>query len=108
MLSWHISNLNIFLGGAEYTAEQYNAAKDGLFATNEKAMLNFLDGTLKVQEGEQVVIGGGVTDDKVRFRGWCLLLQKRAKRLARPGQRLIQYLTASFRSSQPMMRTKRC
>ncbi len=81
-------NLNIFLGGAEYTAEQYNAAKDGLFTTNEKAMLNFLDGTLKVQEGEQVVIGGGVTDDKVTLSGVVPVVAKESEAAGEAGAKI--------------------
>ena len=63
-------DLNILLGGAEYTAAQYNQAKDGLLGAGEDAVLNFLDGTLKVQDGEQVVIGGTVdANNKVTLAG---------------------------------------
>ena len=72
----------------EYTAEQYNAAKDGLFTTNEKAMLNFLDGTLKVQEGEQVVIGGGVTDDKVTLSGVVPVVAKESEAAGEAGAKI--------------------
>lgn len=63
-------SLNLRVGGAEYTAAQYNQAKDGLLGAGEDAVLNFLDGTLKVQDGEQVVIGGTVdVNNKVTLSG---------------------------------------
>ena len=56
-------SLNLRLGGAEYTAGQYNTARDGLFGEDENAMLHFLDGRLKVEEGEKLVIGGQADPD---------------------------------------------
>ena len=55
-------NLNLRLDGrTSYTVEEYNSAKNALLAqTDEKAVLNFLNATLDLDEskGEQLVVGG--------------------------------------------------
>lgn len=62
-------NLNILLGGAEYTATQYNQAKENLLGTGEDAILNFLDGNLKLASNEVIVIGGNVSGTSVTLDG---------------------------------------
>ena len=54
-------NLNLRLNG-EYTVEQYNKAKNDLLAGGENAQLAFVDGTLKVEEGETLVAGATGSD----------------------------------------------
>lgn len=52
-------DLYLRFDGKTYTADQYKAAKSALFELeNEKALLTLLNGTLKVQEGETVVVSG--------------------------------------------------
>lgn len=59
-------NLNLRLDGGYYTLEDYNAAKDALLGQGEEnAALNFLNASLKVDEGQALVVGAEVTDDNV-------------------------------------------
>ena len=61
-------NLNIRLNGEEYTAEQYQTAKNELLATGS-AVLNFINGTLKMQEGDSLVAGTeGTEGDALTLR----------------------------------------
>lgn len=52
-------DLYLRFDGKTYTVDQYKAAKAALFEQDtEKALLTLLNGTLKVQEGETVVVSG--------------------------------------------------
>lgn len=52
-------DLYLRFDGKTYTADQYKAAKSALFEQGtEEALLTLLNGTLKVQEGETVVVSG--------------------------------------------------
>ena len=65
-------DLYLRFDGKTYTADQYKAAKSALFdQENEKALLTLLNGTLKVQEGETVVVSGTAdpTTNKVTLSG---------------------------------------
>ena len=53
-------DLYLRFDGKTYTADQYKTAKNALFGdrTVELAQLTLLNGTLKLQEGETVIVGG--------------------------------------------------
>ena len=51
-------NLNLRLDGGYYTLEDYNAAKDALLGQGEEnAALNFLNASLQLDEGQDLVVG---------------------------------------------------
>lgn len=59
-------NLNLRLDGGYYTLEDYNAAKDALLGQGEEnAALNFLNASLKVDEGQALVVGADKTGNEV-------------------------------------------
>ena len=59
-------NLNLRLDGGYYTLEDYNAAKDALLGQGkENAALNFLNASLKVDEGQALVVGADKTGNEV-------------------------------------------
>lgn len=65
-------DLYLRFDGKTYTVDQYKAAKAALFEQDtEKALLTLLNGTLKVQEGETVVVSGTAdpATNKVTLRG---------------------------------------
>ena len=53
-------NLNLRLDGVDYTLDEYNAAKNALLGqtdVTEGATLNFLNANLKLDEGQNLVVG---------------------------------------------------
>lgn len=61
-------NLNLRLDGVDYTLDEYNAAKNALLGQNdvtENATLNFLNANLKLDEGQNLVVGATVADNEV-------------------------------------------
>lgn len=59
-------NLNLRLDGGYYTLEDYNTAKDALLGQGEEnAALNFLNASLKVDEGQALVVGADKTGNEV-------------------------------------------
>lgn len=57
-------NLNLRLDGVDYTLDEYNAAKNALLGQDdvtENATLNFLNANLKLDEGQNLVVGATVT-----------------------------------------------
>lgn len=59
-------NLNLRLDGGYYTLEDYNAAKGALLGQGEEnAALNFLNASLKVDEGQALVVGADKTGNEV-------------------------------------------
>ena len=61
-------NLNLRLDGVDYTLNEYNAAKNALLGqtdVTEGATLNFLNANLKLDEGQNLVVGATVADNKV-------------------------------------------
>ena len=53
-------NLNLRLDGVDYTLDEYNAAKNALLGQDdvtENATLNFLNANLKLDEGQNLVVG---------------------------------------------------
>lgn len=61
-------NLNLRLDGVDYTLDEYNAAKNALLGqtdVTEGATLNFLNANLKLDEGQNLVVGATVADNEV-------------------------------------------
>ena len=59
-------NLNLRLDGGSYTLDEYNAAKGTLLGqSGENASLNFLNASLKVDEGQALVVGADKTGNEV-------------------------------------------
>ena len=59
-------NLNLRLDGVDYTLDEYNAAKNALLGqVTENATLNFLNANLKLDEGQNLVVGATVADNEV-------------------------------------------
>lgn len=61
-------NLNLRLDGVDYTLDEYNAAKNALLGQDdvtENATLNFLNANLKLDEGQNLVVGATVADNEV-------------------------------------------
>lgn len=62
-------NLNLRLDGGYYTLEDYNTAKDALLGQGEEnAALNFLNASLKVDEGQALVVGADKTENEVTIK----------------------------------------
>lgn len=60
--------LNLRLDGVDYTLDEYNAAKNALLGqtdVTEGATLNFLNANLKLDEGQNLVVGATVADNEV-------------------------------------------
>lgn len=59
-------NLNLRLDGGYYTLDEYNNAKATLLGQGEEnASLNFLNASLKVDEGQALVVGADKTENEV-------------------------------------------
>ena len=61
-------NLNLRLDGVDYTLDEYNAAKNALLGQTDvtgRATLNFLNANLKLDEGQNLVVGATVADNEV-------------------------------------------
>lgn len=61
-------NLNLRLDGVDYTLDEYNAAKSALLGQDdvtENAALNFLNANLKLDEGQDLVVGAEQKDNEV-------------------------------------------
>lgn len=61
-------NLNLRLDGVDYTLDEYNAAKNALLGqtdVTEGATLNFLNANLKLDKGQNLVVGATVADNEV-------------------------------------------
>lgn len=59
-------NLNLRLDGVDYTLDEYNAAKNALLGQgDESAALNFLNANLKLDEGQDLVVGAEQKDNEV-------------------------------------------
>ena len=64
-------NLNLRLDGGTYTLDQYNDAKNALLgqdAVTENATLNFLNANLKLDEGQNLVVGAKQEDNVVTIQ----------------------------------------
>lgn len=64
-------NLNLRLDGVDYTLDEYNAAKNALLGQNdvtENATLNFLNANLKLDEGQNLVVGAKQEDNVVTIQ----------------------------------------
>lgn len=64
-------NLNLRLDGVDYTLDEYNAAKNALLGQDdvtENATLNFLNANLKLDEGQNLVVGAEQKDNGVTIQ----------------------------------------
>lgn len=64
-------NLNLRLDGVDYTLDEYNAAKNALLGQDdvtENATLNFLNANLKLDEGQNLVVGAKQEDNVVTIQ----------------------------------------
>lgn len=64
-------NLNLRLDGVDYTLDEYNAAKNALLGqtdVTEGATLNFLNANLKLDEGQNLVVGATAADNEVTIK----------------------------------------
>lgn len=64
-------NLNLRLDGVDYTLDEYNAAKSALLGQDdvtENATLNFLNANLKLDEGQNLVVGAKQEDNVVTIQ----------------------------------------
>lgn len=64
-------NLNLRLDGVDYTLDEYNAAKSALLGQDdftENATLNFLNANLKLDEGQDLVVGAKQEDNVVTIQ----------------------------------------
>ena len=62
-------NLNLRLDGGTYTLAQYNDAKKTLLSQgDESAALNFLNANLKLDEGQDLVVGAEQKDNEVTIQ----------------------------------------
>ncbi len=62
-------NLNLRLDGVDYTLDEYNAAKNALLGQgDESAALNFLNANLKLDEGQDLVVGAKQEDNVVTIQ----------------------------------------
>lgn len=64
-------NLNLRLDGVDYTLDEYNAAKNALLGQDDvtgNATLNFLNANLKLDEGQNLVVGAKQEDNVVTIQ----------------------------------------